>query len=106
MLRFYDAPAVIILVVDRVLDDAWPIIDIGLVSQNICLAALEYGLGTCIMRAIVDYPDVIRDVVGIPDSKRIIVGIAIGYPDEDHPVNHVKCPRERIEEMVTFIGEK
>jgi nitroreductase len=103
MLRFYDAPAIIILVVDRILDDEWPIIDIGLVSQNICLAALEYGLGTCIMRAIVDYPDLVREAAGIPDSKRIIVGIAIGYPDEDHPANQVRCPRESIEKMVTFV---
>jgi len=103
MLRFYDAPAVIILVVDRILDDAWPIIDIGLVSQNICLAALEYGLGTCIMRAIVDFPDVIRQVAAVPASKRIIVGIAIGYPDLDHPVNHLRSPREKIEDLVTFV---
>jgi nitroreductase len=103
MLRFYDAPAVLILAVDRVLDDAWPIIDIGLVSQNMCLAALEYGLGTCIMRAIIDYPDLVRDAAGIPASKRIIVGIAIGYPDEGHPVNRVKCPREPIENVVTFV---
>jgi nitroreductase len=103
MLRFYDAPAVIILVVDRVLDDAWPIIDIGLVSQNICLAALEYGLGTCIMRAVVDYPEIIREVAAVPESKRIIVGIAIGYPDQDHPVNRLKSPREKIEDLVTFV---
>jgi nitroreductase len=103
MLRFYDAPAVIVLVIDRVLDDAWPIIDIGLVSENICLAALEYGLGTCIMRAIVDYPDVIRKVAGIPDSKRIIVGIAIGYPDENHPVNLVRTEREAVEGITTLV---
>lgn len=103
MLRFYDAPAVVILVVDRELDDSWPIIDIGLVSQNICLAALEYGLGTCIMRAIVDFPDIIREVAGVPESKRIVVGIAIGYPDEDHPVNRLRSPREKIEDLVTFV---
>jgi nitroreductase len=55
------------------------------------------------MRAVVDYPEIIREVAAVPESKRIIVGIAIGYPDQDHPVNRLKSPREKIEDLVTFV---
>ena len=103
MVRFYDAPAVLIIAVDKTLRDEWPLLDIGLVSQNILLAAQEYGLGTCVMRAIVDYPFLLRKMVGIPESKRIIVGIAIGYPDTSHPINSLKTKRENLQRMVTFV---
>ena len=54
------------------------------------------------MRAIVDFPTELRKQIGIPDSKQIIVGIAIGYPDWNHPVNQLKTEREALEKIVTF----
>jgi len=104
MVQFYNAPAVIIVVIDRTLQGLWPILDIGFVAQNIILATQEYGLGSCVMRAIVDYPEQIRKIVGIPESKRIIIGIAIGYPDMNHPINRLETKRERIDEIVTLVS--
>lgn len=103
MVQFYDPPAVIIIVVDKMLQGSWPIMDIGFVVQNITLAAQEYGLGTCIMRAIVDFPEHVRKIVGIPESKRIIVGITIGYPDYDQQINQLITSRERIDKIVTVV---
>ncbi len=103
MMQFYGAPAVIIIVIDRILAGLWPILDIGFVAQNIALGAQHYGLGTCVMRAIVDYPEQIRKIVKVPESKRIIVGIAIGYPDWDHPVNRLTTDRESIGNIVHFV---
>jgi len=103
MVRCYDAPAVIIIVADKTLQGGWPILDIGFVAQNILLAAQEYGLGTCVMRAIVDHPEEVRKIVGIPESKLIIVGIAIGYPDLDHPINGLMTNREKIKNIVTLV---
>jgi nitroreductase len=78
-------------------------VDAGLVTGYIALAAQNYSLGTCVMRAIVDYPEQVRKIVGIPDSKFIIIGIAIGYPDWDHPINELRTNREEIENIVTFV---
>jgi len=104
MVQFYDAPAVIVIVMDKMLQGAWPILDIGCVTQNLALVAQGYGLGTCIMRAIVDHPEQLRSIVGIPDSKQIVVGVALGYPDWDHPINQLRTNRERLERIVTFVG--
>ena len=103
MIQFYDAPAVIIAASDKTLKGGWPILDMGFVVQNILLAAQEYGLGTCVMRAIVDHPGEVRKIVGIPESKLIIVGIAIGYPDWDHPINSLVSNREEIKKIVTMV---
>lgn len=102
--RFFDAPAAIILLTDRLLSEAGPLLDMGAVMQNICLAALKYGLGTCIEDQGGMYPDVLRKFVDIPESKRIIICIAIGYPDWDFPANKVKTPREPVENTTTWWG--
>jgi len=102
--RFFDAPAAIILSVDRCLGDGYPLFDIGAISQSICLTALKYGLGTCIEDQGILYPQVVRRFTGIPESKRIIISIAIGYPDWDFPANKLESSREPIESITTWHG--
>ncbi len=102
--RYFEAPAAIILVVDRSLSEGGPLIDIGAVMQTLCLAALPYGLGTCIEDQGVMYPEDLRKLAGIPDSKRIIMAVAIGYPDPDFPANRVETERENVENISTWIG--
>ncbi len=102
--RFFDAPAAIIVLTDQSLDKNAPLIDIGIVIQTICLAALHYGLGTCIEDQGCMYPDTLRQVVGIPDNKRIVMAIAIGYPDWNFPANQVETTRVSVEENTIWCG--
>lgn len=102
--RYFDAPAAIILVGDKSNPIEWSYLDIGLVIQNICLAAVDFGLGTCIENQGIIYSDVLRDIVQIPDDKRLLAAIAIGYPDDDFPANKVISPRENVEDVVTWCG--
>ena len=104
MYSFYHAPAVIVIVVDKMLEGGWPLIDIGVITQTIALAAQEFELGTCIMRAIIDYPEPVRELLNVPDTKKLIVGIAIGYPDWDHPLNTPQTERESLENILTVIN--
>lgn len=101
--RFFDAPAAIIIATDRVLGEAGPLLDLGAVMQNICLAALHFGLGTCIEDQGVLYPDVFREYTGISQSKRLIIAIAIGYPAPEFPANHVRSEREPAQNMTTWV---
>jgi nitroreductase len=103
MYSFYHAPAVIVIVVDNMLEGGWPLIDIGVIAQTIALAAQEFELGTCIMRAIIDYPELVRELLNVPDTKKLIVGIAIGYPDWDHPLNTLQTERESLENILMVI---
>lgn len=101
--RFFDAPAAIIISVDRSLGDAAQF-DLGTISQTIALAALNYGLGTCIQGQSIMYPDVIRQFTGIPECKKISICLIIGYPDWDFPANRVQSEREPIEKTTTWCG--
>jgi nitroreductase len=104
-IRFFDAPAAIIIATDKALNEATPLIDIGAALQNLCLAALKFGLGTCIEGQGIIYPDVIRKYAGIPDQKRIIIAVALGYPDSDFPANQVQSEREPLEKVVFWAGD-
>jgi nitroreductase len=50
---------------------------------------------------IVAYPDVLRKILNIPESKKIIVGISLGYPAEA-PINTYKSRRAAVDEIVTW----
>ncbi len=101
-LRFFDAPAAIIVCADEETAQLMSIFDVGLVTQTIALAALHFGLGTCIQRAALNYPDVVTKTVGIPESKRLYVALAIGYPDADIPVNTLRSTREEVGTLTTW----
>lgn len=102
-LRFFDAPNGIVFYYDRELSQ-WSLLDIGLIMQNIMLAALNYGLGTCPEATVTRFPSVLRAILNIPESKIIVCGIAIGYPSEEDPVNHYASPREPLEKISTWYG--
>jgi nitroreductase len=102
--RFFDAPAAIIVSIDSSIEEPLALLDIGAFCQSICLAALEYGLGTCIEDQGIAFPDVLRRFLGIAQSKHIVIGIAIGYPDWDFPANKLESEREPIEKFATWCG--
>ena len=102
-LRFFDAPAAIIISADESLGPAAEY-DIGIVTQTIALVALTYGLGTCIQGQGLRYIDVIRKLTGIPESQRLSMCLTIGYPDWDFPANKVQTQREPITKLVRWCG--
>lgn len=102
--RFFDAPAAIILSLDVSLREELALLDIGALCQSICLTALQYGLGTCIADQGILFSEVLRGHLGIPESKRIAICIAIGYPDWNFPANKIESRREPIENVTTWHG--
>ena len=41
-----------------------------------------------------------KDLLNIPENKNLVVGIALGYPDRESPINRFKSYREPLEKMV------
>ena len=109
-LRLFDAPVVVYIYTDRAFYsqeeglNVWPVFDCGLVAENIMLVAVKYGLGTIPAIQAVMYPDVIRDVLEIPDSKLIVLGIAIGYPDPQSQTSQFYSEREPLDTVSKWYG--
>ena len=104
MIRFFDAPNAIIISLDEEVNSFLSIFSLGTITQTIALAAVNFGLGTCIEQAAVYYPEVIRQITGIPESQQIAITIAIGYPDWDFPANKLKSTREPLANIGTWFG--
>jgi nitroreductase len=99
--RFFGAPTVIFLYQDSSLSD-WSIFDMGLFCQTLMLAANSYGLGTVAQAFLTNYPQIVKNFLNIHHSKRIVLGISIGYPDPQHKANSYKSRRADFNEIVTF----
>ncbi|MBT3312157.1 MAG: nitroreductase [Desulfobacterales bacterium] len=104
--RYFNAPAVIILLSDKSLPAEQVQLEIGGLMQTICLMALEYDLGTCIEGQGVAFPEILYEMLEIPEKKRIIMAIAIGYPNWDFPANNIETPREAVENITLWEGFK
>ena len=102
--RFFDAPVMLLLTADIVIDPAVSHLDIGCLVQNICLAAMEFGLGTCVQTQTVMLQRGLREVLQLPENRRPVVGIAMGYPDPEFPANHVVSTREELDKITNWIG--
>ena len=100
--NFYGAPAAILLC----LDDSFPkarMVDIGIALGYFVLIAHEFGLGTCPIGLILAYEDEIKELLNIPENKNVVIGVALGYPDWNIPINRFKSQRDNLEKFVRWI---
>jgi nitroreductase len=104
MFTLFDAPALVIFTIDKSLLLEYAMLDVGLILQTFCLLAHDKGLGTCILAASVMYPEIAREVFSIPETKRLVMGAALGWPDTQAPVNAFKRNRGNLEEFVRWVG--
>ena len=103
MAHLFQAPCMIVPTIHHENAIEYGLLDMGLIIQTLCLLAHEKGLGTLIMAAAVQYPDIIRKIAAIPDERRIVVAIALGYPDWDYELNKFERSRASVEEYVQWV---
>lgn len=70
----------------------FPLIDCGIATSNITLAATAEGLGSCILGWFDEKK--LKKVLGIPKSKRILLDILIGYSLQPHRDKQRKSTEE------------
>ena len=100
--NFYGAPVAILLC----LDDSFPnarLVDIGIALGYLVLAAHEFGLATCPIGLILAYEEEIKDLLNIPENKNVAIGVALGYPDPEVPINRFKSQRDDCSKFVRWI---
>jgi len=101
--EFFGAPHVAILTTESDLG-VYGAIDCGLYVDSFLLAAEAIGLGTCAQAALAMRSSFLREWFDLPDTRKVICGIAFGYPDGDHPSASFMSRRAPIADAVTFVG--
>jgi nitroreductase len=100
--NFYGAPVAILICQDDSFSKVgW--VDIGLTLGYFILAAHDLGLGTCPIGLITAYENEIKDLLNIPENKNVVIGVALGFPDWQSPINRFKSPREGLDKVVKWI---
>lgn len=97
----FGAPVALYFFIDTSLEKG-SYLDYGMFLQSVMLAATALGLGTCAQGALAEYPDIVREVLGVGDEKILLCGMALGYEDTDAPVNGYRTERIDPETFVTY----
>lgn len=100
--NFYGAPAAIIICIDDCFS-ARQLVDVGAAVGYLVLAAQASGLATCPIGLITDYADEIKDLLNIPENKKVVIGVALGYPDRENPMSQFKSSRADLSELVRWV---
>lgn len=103
MFSFFDAPVLIMFLVDRSVSLEYAMLDVGSIMQTLCLLAEEKGLGTCNLAASIYYSPIARKILRVPDDKRLVVGTALGWPDTEAAVNRFERKRGAFNEFVNWV---
>ena len=78
--EFYGGPCAVFLFMDGSLNE-WSVFDMGLFAQSLILAAHSFGVESCLQASVTSYAPEIKEFLGVPESKKLIICIALGYPD-------------------------
>lgn len=63
-------------------DREFPLIDIGIAAEHLCLQAAELGLGTCMIGWFNE--EKVKTLLNIPGNKRLGLLITLGYPVDNY----------------------
>ncbi|TSE19846.1 Nitroreductase NfnB [Tepidimonas alkaliphilus] len=100
--RFFDAPVGLMVTIDRVMGRG-SLVDTGMFLQNLMIVARAHGLHTCPQAAWNHYARIILPHIGASDDELLVCGMALGWADEDAPVNRFVTPREPLERFVRWV---
>lgn len=77
-------------------DKHFAFLDIGIAASHICLAAEAEGLGSCILGWFSESK--MKKLLNIPDNRRVVLDIVIGYPAQ--PLREKR--RKTTEEIISY----
>lgn len=83
----------------------YAMMDAGCILQTIALLATEEGLGTCFLARSILFPEIVRRHAGIPGDRTLVMGMAIGYPQPEHPLTTFPSQRGAPEEFILWVDE-
>ncbi len=100
----FGAPCLLVAAVPGDVLLEYAMLDVGLFLQTLALAAHDRGLGTCIMASSIHYADHLRRHGQIPPDRRIVMGVALGYPDTEADINRFDRRRAAMTDFAKWVG--
>lgn len=99
--EFFDAPYIAFLGMNPKFGTTVAI-DVGMFAQTLMLTMVAFGLHSCPMGTMRNFPDLVREAFDIQDGTKILFGISFGYEDLAVPANRTCTTRDPIAANVVF----
>jgi nitroreductase len=100
--RLFGAPHVAIVTTADALG-AYGMLDCGLYVQTFMLAACSLGVDCIAQAALASYPQLLRELLELPDDRKVVCGVSFGYADASHPIHSYRTERAALSETVRFV---
>ena len=104
MADLFGAPCLLVFGFEDCLAEAYAGFDTGSLVQNVCLAAHDRGLGTCIIATVIRYPRLLRELLPDAGDTRFVVAVTLGHPELDSAANTFERSRAPLDEIVTWVS--
>ena len=98
--ELFNAQALIYITLPKDLSP-WSVHDIGAFTQTLVLSATAQGLASITAYELVKFPTLVKEIMEIPDSETLAVGVALGYASTD-PLNSFSPNKLTLEQVATF----
>lgn len=101
--ELFGAPVGLFFSIDRQMGfGQWA--DLGMFMQNVMLLAREHGLHTCPQEAWAAWHKTIGEFLQLPANLLFFCGMALGFRDEDAPINRLRTERAPLDEFAILRG--
>lgn len=101
--EFFGAPVGLFVFIDRGMGPPqWA--DVGMFMQSVMLLAREHGLDTCPQEAWSAWHRTVGEFLRVPAELMLFAGMALGFRDEDAPINRLRTDRAAVEEFAALQG--
>ncbi len=100
----FGAPVLLLIHIPRMMGlPQWS--DVGMWLQTVMLLLREEGLDSCPQEFMMMWGRIIKEHIGIPDEEQVLFcGLAIGYRNDDAPINKFERERVPLERQLRLIG--
>jgi hypothetical protein len=99
--EFFDAPHIAFIGMDPSFGTTVAV-DVGMWAQTLMLTMVAFGLHSCPMGTMRNYPDIVRQAFDVEDGTKILFGISFGYEDSALPANETRTTRDATSSNVVF----
>ena len=99
--EFFDAPYIAFIGMDPSFGTTVAV-DVGMWAQTLMLTMVAFGLHSCPMGTMRNYPDLVRQAFDVGDGTKILFGISFGYEDSALPANETRTTRDATSSNVVF----
>ncbi len=102
-LEFFGAPVALFFTLEKFMGPGqWA--HLGMLIQTIMLLAREEGLHSCAQEAWSMWHETVCEFLAVPDDQMLYCGMALGYADENHPINAWRTDRASMKDISQFHG--